>query len=81
MYIVQTGNCDQLTNSQRSIYDMMQKIKIKGTGRPKKRQSAKNPFKIGKCQWCCTNIFNITYLFNLTYSKILKHQNLLVQEF
>lgn len=53
--IYQLGNCDVLGSSQKSICDLMQKIKIKGVGRLRRKSNAKNPFNIGNCKFLSKN--------------------------
>lgn len=42
--IIQTGNLENIGSSQGTICNLMQKIRLKGVGRPKKRKGNKNPF-------------------------------------
>lgn len=48
--IILTGDCDGLESSQKTICDLIHKIKIKRVGRPKKKTSNWNPFNVGNCR-------------------------------
>lgn len=42
--IIQTGNLDRVSGSQKSICKLLQNIRLKGVGRPRKKRGNKNPF-------------------------------------
>lgn len=44
--VIQTGNLESLKNSQRTICNLMQKVRLKGVGRPKKKRVVKNLFDL-----------------------------------
>ncbi|KAK1400745.1 hypothetical protein POM88_000350 [Heracleum sosnowskyi] len=49
--IIDTGDFADHGDSQRTLCQMLGKVKIKGPGRPKKRKIGKNPFEIGRCKF------------------------------
>lgn len=48
--IVMAGDYEGLVTSQSTICDLMQKVKLRGVGRPRKMLSQKNPFEIDNCK-------------------------------
>lgn len=57
--VVLTGDTTLLAeSSQNSICQLMSRIKLKGSGRPKKKACHKNPFDIGKCKLWQRNRLN-----------------------
>ncbi|KAK1370281.1 hypothetical protein POM88_036373 [Heracleum sosnowskyi] len=48
--IIDTGIIDDHGDSQSTLCQMLDKVKIKGPGRPKQRKKSKNPFEIGRCK-------------------------------